>query len=164
MMQQQAVKVGMADLNIASGGSSIRTTGLGSCVGVTLYDRDKKIGGMAHVMLPDSAIAREEEFNRAKYADTALPLLIERLEKAGASLSRLRAKMAGGSQMFVSLSKQDSLRIGPRNAESCRAILVRLGIPILADDTGGSYGRTIELDCDTGILYVRSIQHGLKEL
>ncbi|KKC46743.1 MULTISPECIES: chemotaxis protein CheD [Paenibacillus] len=164
MIQQQVVKVGMADLNIALDGSAIRTTGLGSCVGLTLYDAEKRIGGMAHVMLPNSSIAREADFNRAKYADTALPLLIEEMQKAGARLGRLSAKMAGGAQMFAALSANDSLRIGPRNVESCTAVLASYGIPILAEDTGGSYGRTIELDSGTGILHVRSVQQGTKEL
>ncbi|MCM3745987.1 chemotaxis protein CheD [Paenibacillus pasadenensis] len=164
MIQQNVVKVGMADLNVATRGECIRTSGLGSCVGLTLYDPDRKVAGMAHVMLPDSAIAREETFNRAKYADTALPLLIEELEKAGAKIGRLLAKMAGGSQMFASLGKSDSLRIGPRNVESCMQMLDRYGIPLIGEDTGGSHGRTIELDSETGILYVRSVQQGTKEL
>ncbi|OXM16007.1 chemotaxis protein CheD [Paenibacillus herberti] len=164
MIQQNVVKVGMADLNVAYRGESIRTTGLGSCVGLTLYDSDRKIGGMAHVMLPDSSISREDSFNRAKYADTALPLLIEELEKAGARVNRLSAKMAGGAQMFAALVKSDSLRIGPRNVEKCVQMLASYGIPIVGEDTGGSYGRTIELDSETGILYIRSVQQGTKEL
>ncbi|MGN7453800.1 chemotaxis protein CheD [Paenibacillus pasadenensis] len=164
MIQQPIVKVAMADLGVAVRGECIRTTGLGSCVGLTLYDAVRKIGGMAHVMLPDSSIAREFPFNRAKYADTAVPLLIEELEKAGARVERMNAKMAGGAQMFASLAQSDSLRIGPRNVESCALLLSRIGIPVVAEDTGGNYGRTIELDSETGILTIRSAQNGTKEL
>lgn len=158
------IKVGMADLNVTSNPNSIRTTGLGSCVGLTLYDPHLKLAGMAHVMLPSSDIAREGQLNLAKYADTALPELFERMLKLGAERRRLVAKMAGGAQMFAFAGSGDTMRIGPRNVESCKEMLVDLGIPLLAEDTGGSYGRTIELDCETGVLNIRSVQKGVKEL
>ncbi|CAM2893265.1 chemotaxis protein CheD [Paenibacillus sediminis] len=162
--EHNIVKVGMADLNVVQNSGIIRTTGLGSCVGVTLYDPALKIGGMAHVMLPSSDIAREGTLNIAKYADTAIPALLEQLQKLGANKERIVAKMAGGSQMFTFAGSGDSMRIGPRNVESCKQKLEQLGIPVLAEDTGGNYGRTIEMDCNTGILFVRSVQMGVKEL
>lgn len=158
------IKVGMADLNVTSNPNSIRTTGLGSCVGLTLYDPHLKLAGMAHVMLPSSSIAREGQLNIAKYADTALPELLERMLKLGAERRRLIAKMAGGAQMFAFAGSGDTMRIGPRNVESCKEMLVHLGIPLIAEDTGGNYGRTIELDCETGVLNIRSVQKGVKEL
>lgn len=164
MKQEQLIKVGMADLNFGSEGEILRTTGLGSCVGVTLYDSKTKIAGMAHVMLPSSDIARDSSYNIAKYADTALPELIRRMLAAGATPNRLVAKLAGGAQMFSQLGKSDTLRIGPRNVESCKQILSIYPIPIIGEDTGGNYGRTIEIDSMTGILHIRSVQHGAKEL
>ncbi|MGF7048766.1 chemotaxis protein CheD [Paenibacillus sp. DS2015] len=164
MIEQKIVKVGMADLNVISESGLIRTTGLGSCVGVTLYDPSLKVAGMAHVMLPSSDIAREGQLNIAKYADTAIPELLARLLAMGASKSRLVAKIAGGSQMFAFAGKSDTMRIGPRNTESCKAKLLELGIPLLAEDSGGNYGRTIELECSTGVLFIRSVQMGAKEL
>ncbi|WP_028561411.1 chemotaxis protein CheD [Paenibacillus pinihumi] len=164
MKQEQIIKVGMADLNFAVQGAVLRTTGLGSCVGVTLFDTKSKIAGMAHVMLPSSDIARDSSFNIAKYADTALPELIRLMKAAGAAPDRMVAKLAGGAQMFAQLGKSDTLRIGPRNVESCKNILSVYPIPILAEDTGGNYGRTIEIDSFTGILHIRSVQHGVKEL
>ncbi|WDZ63833.1 chemotaxis protein CheD [Paenibacillus polymyxa] len=158
------IKVGMADLNVTSNPNSIRTTGLGSCVGLTLYDPHLKLAGMAHVMLPSSDIAREGQLNIAKYADTALPELFERMLKLGAERRRLIAKMAGGAQMFAFAGSGDTMRIGPRNVESCKDMLVDLGIPLIAEDTGGNYGRTIELDSETGVLNIRSVQKGVKEL
>lgn len=157
------IKVGMADWKIASSGDVLRTTGLGSCVGLTLYDGAARIAGMAHIMLPFSEIAREERFNRAKYADTALPDMLEALIAAGASRGRLVAKLAGGAQMFT-FAGQDTMRIGPRNVETCKMMLESLHIPLVAEDTGANYGRTIELDSATGILTIRSIQYGTKEL
>ncbi|GIP36835.1 chemoreceptor glutamine deamidase CheD [Paenibacillus sp. J31TS4] len=158
------VKVGMADLNTAVGEGAIRTTGLGSCVGVTLYDPVIKVAGMAHVMLPSSSIAREGALNLAKFADTALPELLARMDCLGAQRTRLVAKMAGGAQMFQFGKQTETMRIGPRNIEACRGILGTYGIPIVAEDTGGNYGRTIELDCATGKLSVRSAQNGSRDL
>jgi chemotaxis protein CheD len=162
--EKNIIKVGMADLNVACFPDAIRTTGLGSCVGLTMYDSQLKIAGMAHVMLPSSDIAREGQFNIAKYADTALPELLDRMLQLGAARSRIVAKMAGGAQMFAFAGGGDTMRIGPRNVESCRAMLMELGIPLIAEDTGGNVGRTIELDCLTGVLSIRSVQKGVKEL
>lgn len=134
--EQRIVKVGMAELNIITGQGLIRTTGLGSCVGLTLFDPLSKVAGLAHVMLPSSDIAREGVLNIAKYADTAVPALLEQLLSIGAAKSRIVAKMAGGSQMFSFAGTGDSMRIGPRNVESCKMKLSDLGIPLLAEDTG----------------------------
>lgn len=163
MNGQSLVKVGMADLNIAADGAVLKTTGLGSCVGLTLFDPKCKVAGMAHVMLPSSSIARESLMNIAKYADTAIPELLERMKAAGAQVERLEAKMAGGAQMFA-LGGSDTLRIGPRNVESCTEVLNQLGIPVISQDTGGNYGRTIEFDSENGILSIRSVQFGVKEI
>ncbi|GKU78649.1 chemotaxis protein CheD [Paenibacillus sp. L3-i20] len=164
MIGQTLVKVGMADLNIALDGAVLKTTGLGSCVGLTLYDPKSKVAGMAHVMLPTSSITRESQFNVAKYADTAIPELLERMKAAGAKLERLEAKMAGGAQMFAFSGQSDSLRIGPRNVESCIAMMNQYNIPILSQETGGNYGRTVEFDSNNGVLLIRSVQFGIKEI
>jgi len=163
MSGPNVVKVGMADLNVGSGGAVLRTTGLGSCVGLTLFDGRAGVGGMAHIMLPASEIARESAFNKAKYADTALPELLARMMSLGATVKGMVAKMAGGAQMFTFSGQGDTMRIGPRNVEICKTILQSYSIPLLAEDTGANYGRTIELDCTTGVLTVRSVQHGIKE-
>lgn len=162
--EQYIVKVGMAELGIIQNQGLIRTTGLGSCVGLTLHDPQLRLAGMVHVMLPSSDIAREGALNKAKYADTGIPALYEKLLEAGASPKRIIAKMAGGSQMFSFAGSGDTMRIGPRNVESCKTSLEDLKIPLIAEDTGGNFGRTIELDCDSGILFIRSVQKGIKEL
>ncbi|WP_123040064.1 chemotaxis protein CheD [Cohnella candidum] len=164
MTESTIVKVGMADLNVASGGAVLKTTGLGSCVGVTLFDPAVKAAGMAHIMLPSSEIAREGQLNIAKYADTALPELIRRMKSIGADPKRLVAKMAGGAQMFAFAGGSDSMRIGPRNVESTKLALESFGIPLLAEDTGANYGRTVEIDSGTGIFTIRSVQFGVKEI
>lgn len=159
------VKVGMADLNVTKKGGLLRTTGLGSCVGLTLFDPVAKVAGMAHVMLPSSLIAKDPSLNKAKYADTAIPELLLRLKALGGLVVRLEAKLAGGAQMFsFSTPGADMMRVGPRNIEACKEALQRYNIPIRAEDTGGNYGRTIEIESETGKLFIRSVQHGSKEL
>jgi chemotaxis protein CheD len=157
------IKVGMADLNVASSPDRIRTTGLGSCVGVTLFDGVTKIGGMAHIMLPSSTLGKGE-INFAKYADTAIPKLIDTMVKLGANRRRIVAKLAGGSQMFAFSSSSDIMRIGPRNVEACEEALKKENIRVLSHDTGGNWGRTIEMDCFTGVLNIRTVNQGVKEI
>jgi chemotaxis protein CheD len=164
MVEGTLIKVGMADLNIAEGGAVLKTTGLGSCVGLTLFDPHLRLGGMAHIMLPSSDIARERKLNIAKYADTAVPELLKRLIDKGAIKSRLIAKMAGGAQMFAFMGGTDTMRIGPRNVEATKQALEYFLIPLVAEDTGGNYGRTVELDSQTGIFSIRSVQFGVKEI
>lgn len=164
MTEGTLIKVGMADLNVAEGGAVLKTTGLGSCVGLTLHDPKLRLAGMAHIMLPTSDIAREGQINLAKYADTAVPELIARMKEKGAVLSRLVAKMAGGAQMFAFMGGTDTMRIGPRNVEATKLVLEYFSIPLLSEDTGGNYGRTVELDSITGVFSIRSVQFGVKEI
>ena len=110
MIPDNLIKVGMADLNVAHLTGILKTTGLGSCVGLTLYDAKAKVAGMAHVMLPSSEIAREGALNAAKYADTAIPELISKMVGLGASVNRMEAKLAGGAQMFAFATNQDTMR------------------------------------------------------
>ncbi|MGC5324097.1 chemotaxis protein CheD [Brevibacillus sp. SYSU BS000544] len=157
-------KIGMADLGVAKLPDRLRTTGLGSCVGVVLYDETKKVAGMAHVMLPDSSLAKGSELNIAKYADTAIPQLIKEMERLGASTRNMIAKIAGGAQMFSFLSGNDTMRIGPRNVEACKVALSQARIRIVVEDTGGNCGRTIEMDSVTGMLQIRTVNQGVKEV
>ncbi len=154
------IKVGMADLNIAKAPDILQTCGLGSCVGICLWDSSAKLAGMAHIMLPCSSIGKRG--NEAKFADTALPLLIEKMKKSGADEHRLIAKIAGGSQMFSFSSSSDVMKIGERNTEAVKQCLKNARIRLIAEDTGGSYGRTIELNAETGSLYIRTVSLGEK--
>src|SRR5699024_5222930 len=94
------VRVGISDLNLVKEPDTIRTSGLGSCVGIVIYDLQKKMAGMSHIMLPDSAHTKQTEVNIYKYADTAILILINELMKKGATKKLLKAKIAGGAQMF----------------------------------------------------------------
>ena len=150
------IKVGMADLNVCKSPDMITTLGLGSCVGITLYDPVTKIGGLAHVMLPDSTAIRNNS-NIAKFADTGIDELLKRVIAAGANKTRLQAKIAGGAKMFAVSGTSDMGRIGDRNAEAARAKLKELGIRLLVDETGLNFGRTIELYCETGELHIKAV-------
>ncbi len=162
-MSSTMIKVGMADLKVAEYPNALTTLGLGSCVGICLYDPITKIVGMAHIMLPSSKAIRKNS-NIAKFADTAIVELIAQMEKTGARKSRFKAKIAGGAQMFSFSSQNDSMKIGERNAEAVRQILSESGIPIMADDTGGNFGRTIEFYSEGGKLLIKTAGKGVKEI
>ncbi|GGK13593.1 chemoreceptor glutamine deamidase CheD [Caldalkalibacillus thermarum] len=157
------IKVSMADLKVACAPDRIMTVGLGSCVGVAIYDPSKQIAGLAHVMLPSKDLSRGDT-NMAKYADTAIPLLIEKMVSCGGNRRKFQAKLAGGAQMFSFQGSNPVMKIGERNVEACKLQLKRFNIPIVAEDTGGNYGRTIELDTLTGVLMVRTASKGIKKL
>jgi len=153
----KVIKVGISDLKIAKSPHVIRTSGLGSCVGIIIYDLKKQTSGLAHIMLPDSTVTRQDKINTFKYADTAIPILIERVLQTGARHSALQAKIAGGARMFQFNSGSDVMKIGARNIEAVKAHLEHANIPIIASDVGGNQGRTIEFDPSTGKLGIRTV-------
>ena len=155
------IKVGMADMNTCAGADAITTLGLGSCIGVVLYDPVKKICGMVHVMLPDSSIIRNND-NPAKFADTGIVKLIDEVCRMGTTKSKLLAKMAGGAQMFAFNTDNDLLKVGLRNAEACRAVLAKNNIRLVAEDCGDRFGRTIEFYPETSELHVKAIGKPLR--
>ncbi|MBO5302630.1 MAG: chemotaxis protein CheD [Lachnospiraceae bacterium] len=157
----QVIRVGMADLNICKSPDIITTLGLGSCIGLTFYDPVAKVGGMVHYMLPDSTQMRNNS-NIAKFADTGIDELLKRVLAAGASKSRLVAKIAGGAKMFEVSGMSNVGNIGERNAIAAREKLKALNIRLVAEDTGLNYGRTVELHCETGEFYIKSVGKPLK--
>ena len=154
-------RVGMADLNICLAPEVITTLGLGSCVGIVLYDSSIKLGGMVHIMLPDSTKIIHNE-NKYKFADTGIRALLDIMVSKGAIQSRITAKIAGGAQMFGFQSTSDLLRVGEKNVEATKLQLNELNIPILAEDTGANYGRTIEFYPATGQLLIKSVGKPLR--
>ncbi|MBO7358113.1 MAG: chemotaxis protein CheD [Lachnospiraceae bacterium] len=152
----EVIKVGMADLKVCISPDSITTLGLGSCVGIAIRDPITKVGGLAHVMLPDST-AIHNNSNIMKFADTGIVELVRLMEKAGANKSRLVAKIAGGAQMFAFQNKSDLVRVGDRNVEASKKKLAELKIPIIAEDTGNSYGRTVIFYPESGDFVIRAV-------
>ena len=155
----EIVHVGMADYKLCRSPQKISTLGLGSCLGVVLYDHTIKICGMAHVMMPDSSRLSKNS-NRMKFADTCLQDMLNDLLRAGAQQSRMIAKIAGGARMFIHTSNTDFLNIGKQNVEAVRKVLGDWNIPIIAEDVGSNYGRTIEFDTVTGELFIKSVGVG----
>ena len=152
----EIIKVGMADLNVCVAPNGITTLGLGSCVGIALRDPVTKIGGLAHIMLPDCTSIRNNT-NIPKFADTGIEELVKQVVAKGASRARLVAKIAGGAQMFAFQTKSDMVRIGERNVEASKKKLRELKIPILAEDTGKNYGRTVIFYPETGDFIIRAV-------
>ena len=157
----KVIKVGMADLNTCKDPDVITTLGLGSCIGISLYDPSTKIGGLAHVMLPDSTAIKNNS-NRAKFADTGIEDLLKQVLALGAHKNRLVAKIAGGAKMFEVSGMSNMGNIGEKNAIASKAKLKALGIKLIAEDTGLNYGRTVELHCDTGDYYIKSVGKPVK--
>ena len=151
----EIIKVGMADLKTCLPPNGITTLGLGSCVGIALRDKINKVGGLAHIMLPDSSVIANQT-NLAKFADTGIDELIRQMEALGARRINMTAKIAGGAMMFA-VSSRSSLNVGERNVEAVRKKLKSLGIPILAEDCGANYGRTVTFDPETGNYEVKAV-------
>lgn len=147
--------IGMAQLLVLKGPGIIRSTGLGSCIGIILFDPFSQTGGMAHAMLPKHRHGRND--NKAKYVDTAIKMLLEEMEAKGAKRENIIAKLAGGAQMFSDGGRSSLLEIGRRNSAAAEEELKELGIPIMAKDVGGTCGRTLELDCRDGTLYIKTL-------
>lgn len=153
----EIIKVGMADWKICSGDDGLTTLGLGSCVGVAVRDPKTGIGGLAHVMLPDSRETANNT-NRSKFADTCIADMITEMVKKGADINKMTAKIAGGAQMFAfGSAKSDMVRVGERNVEACKKKLKELKIGLIAEDTGESYGRTVIFYPADGKYVIRAV-------
>ena len=156
-MAEGKVKIiGMADLAVCKPPDGITTLGLGSCVGVAVRDPIAKVGGLLHLMLPDSTAVANNK-NIPKFADTGIEELVKQVVAAGGLRSRLVAKIAGGAQMFAFQSGNDAVRVGDRNVEACLKKLKELRIPVLAKDTGDSYGRTVIFYPETGDYIIKAV-------
>ncbi|WP_457554574.1 chemotaxis protein CheD [Candidatus Pyrohabitans sp.] len=151
--------VGIGEYVVAKSPAVLVSLGLGSCVGVAMYDPESRVGGLAHVMLP-SVNGSERRGSPGKYADTAVRQMLSEMLRRGAVRERIVAKIAGGATMFTNCSSS----IGERNVESVKEALRKEGIRVVAEDTGRDYGRSIEFDLSTGMLYVRSFRRGRKVL
>lgn len=149
----------VADFAVANGETLLVTVGLGSCVAIALHDAQAQVGGLAHVLLPSTGMSQDRS-NRAKFPSSAVPLLCERMQALGARVGRIRAKIVGGASMFTSLLSATGLQIGERNVVATRVALEQAGIPIVAQDVGGDYGRSVYFSVHDGRLVVKSLKAG----
>ena len=158
---QEIIRVQMAELKVARNSAILSCIGLGSCIGLVLYDRIAKVGAMAHIMMPDSNRAKISEgsvFNKAKYADTAIDEMLKEMEKLEAKKMNIKAYIFGGANMFPELFHKDSfLNMGERNIESVKYELSLRNIKINVEETGGNSGRTITLDTENGRMEMKTI-------
>ncbi len=152
--QETIVKV--ADWAAGRADAVLVTLGLGSCVAIMLHDPRACAGAMAHILLPSRSLARDIT-NLAKFPETAVPLLVERLATLGADPRYLVAKLAGGASMFAQLMTPGSVQMGERNVAAARAVLRHVGIPVAAEAVGGDAGRSVRFYVADGRVEIRSV-------
>ncbi len=155
--------VKVADLRSGTGNDVLVTIGLGSCVAIVLYDATARVGGMAHVLLPSSALSRRDS-NPAKFPQTAVPLLLEQMGQQGANVRRISARLVGGASMFSGLGAPGTIQMGERNVVASRQALHLHSVAIIAEATGGDFGRTVRLWVADGRVEVSSVAHGVQTL
>lgn len=156
----EKIKVKIADYKVSSSPKILVSYGLGSCVGISLYDFEAKIGALAHILLPSTVSFKDDEHD-GKYADRAVNAMLQAMISEGCIKERIVAKVAGGASMFQNnFNANDQKLVGERNVESVLEQLELLGIEMAASDTGGNYGRTIELDLENGEMSIKSLRHG----
>ncbi len=155
-MNEKPVQVGIAEGKVVMRPGKLISHALGSCVGICLYDGKSGVAGMVHILLPERSNAIRKD-NPYKFADSGVEALLRQMEEAGAQRKRMTAKIAGGAKMFASNGLAET--VGERNLKAARDILARLRIPVVAEDTGKDYGRTICFDSGSGKLEVRSARN-----
>jgi chemotaxis protein CheD len=151
-----AVYVRVAQAAVGGADDLLVTLGLGSCVAILLHDEAVKVGGLAHILLPEPALSRDQG-NPAKFASTAVPALVAEMMGRGARPARLRGRLVGGAAMFQTLMVPGSLNMGARNILASRDALERAGIPLLAESVGGDFGRSVRFQVGTGRVVVSSV-------
>jgi chemotaxis protein CheD len=151
------VRVKVADYAVRRGSDIIATIGLGSCVAIVLYDRETKVGALAHILLPSTSMSRETS-NPAKFPETIVPLMLTEMRALGAlSTARISAKIVGGASMFGQLVNGTGINVGERNIAATKDALAVAGIPLIAEDTGLDYGRSVYFHLADGRVEVRSL-------
>jgi chemotaxis protein CheD len=154
--EKKTIMAGLGDVHISDDpDTSLECLGLGSCIGLCIYDPAANIAGMAHIVLPESRGL--PTILPGKFADTAIPTLVQGMLRKGAVKSRMVAKMAGGAQMLQALVGGAAMEMGARNIETVKKALDKEGIKVAAADIGGTKGRSIFFDVKSGKLMVRVI-------
>ena len=154
------VRVKVADYAVGRGEKVLATIGLGSCVAIALYDRETRTGGLAHILLPSQAMSRETS-NPAKFPETIVPVMLEEMRAlAGGRSGRVSAKIVGGASMFGQLAAGTGINVGERNLAATRDVLAAHDIPLVAEDTGLDYGRSVYFHLADGRVEVRSLKAG----
>lgn len=160
--QEKVYVVGMGEIVVSKLPNAVLTCiGLGSCVAVCAYDYIAKAGGMVHVVLP---CTNGTVSNRAKYAATAIPLLIEEIEKIGGRRAQFGVKIVGGAQMISLQGFKDTFNTGEKNITQITAEIEKAKLKLTASDIGGNMGRTVRMYLDTGKITIKTITGAIKEI
>lgn len=157
---KNTITVNISDLNVALNGDTLVTYALGSCVGICLYDKQTKIAGLSHILLPSSK-GFSEQHKPEKFADKAIMMLVSLMASKGANPSRITAKIAGGAKMFAVSGNTSLSNIGNKNILAVKLELSRLHIPILAQDIGKNFGRTQYFNSTDGLMTIKSFNNGI---
>lgn len=155
-MIEDMLMVRPGEVRLSVGGMTLATLGLGSCVAIILDDPILQIGGLAHALLPEPPDQASVPLP-GRFATTAVPYLVERIVAGGGDPGRLRARVVGGASMFAALLAPNSVPLGTRNAEAARASLKSMGIPVIGEDVGGQYGRSVYFSPSDGRVLVKSV-------
>ena len=147
----------MSRYKVAHHPAVLSCIGLGSCIGIVLYDAVKKMGGLAHVMLPRRKDGRNQS-NPGRFADSAIEYMLDEMERQGSARRNIHAKIFGGANMFPGIATGLLLSIGEKNIAATREELNRRKIKIVAEDLGGHFGRTIVFDTEDGLVRVRNVR------
>ena len=162
-IEKNTIEVRMGDMQIASAPKRLVTWALGSCLGITLYNSARKLGAMAHPMLPDIDKARMKS-NPHRYVNSVIRKMVEDLEKLGITKNNLTAKLFGGAHMFSFITADSILNVGEKNIAMAKAVFEESAVKIVAEEVGGTFGRTIELNLENGKVLVDTISWGRKEI
>lgn len=157
------IPVGMGEMKLARSPNTLAVYGIGSCIIVTLHDTGSEIGGIVHIMLPDSTGLDRKVINPIKFADLAVAELYQAMKEEGILNSKLVAKIIGGSEMFPPTEDFEN-NIGRDNAIAAKIALKKLHLPVIAEDTGGRRGRSIEFDPQTGIVRLTVLGEEVREI
>ncbi|MDY0235526.1 MAG: chemotaxis protein CheD [Gudongella sp.] len=156
------IRVGIAEYRVSQAPEQFITIGLGSCVGIAVYDTISKIGGLSHILLPDSTCFSNVE-KPEKFANLAIPLMVEKI-KNGSKYNRLVAKIAGGASMFFQSEDNEFGGIGQKNVEAVLKTLQMLGIPVIGEETGGTVGRTMMVNLESFEVMIKSVDKKIVNL
>ena len=161
VMESTLIEVQMGKMEIAQSPDRLITRGLGSCLGITIYCPSKKAGVMVHPMLPDIDKSKIKS-NSSRFVNSAILLALEELDKRGCPRLNMEIKMFGGAHMFSFIAVDSALNVGQKNIEMAHAVFKDLNIKIMAEEVGGTFGRTVELDLETGKVLVKTASWGEK--
>ena len=163
-MNENLLSIGLGEMQVSGDPGVVMVCyGLGSCIGLSLYDPVAKIGALAHIVLPDSSLSRAGDAE-SKYANSCVPFVLDKLLKKGAKANRLIIKIAGGAQVLQVAGLKNRLDIGARNTEAVREAMIKAGLTLKAQDVGGNFGRTMQFFINTGKITIKTVGKGEKEL